>query len=1465
MPTPRSSRLAALCLAFVFASAVPPATGQRPDPAPDGGSSPRTGPLEFATGGQTVYGDWSASVTVDKVSWAPGIAVATTVTLGIGDTYLSNLAGAGIKADKLCVLMTAERTFDADGWLRLASDDRMSTLLTPTGLAIEGGVQGALTNRYGYQYRSPVDQFVSVATTAVAAAGAGGTRTATFSMPATLPSDLPPGLYRLRFDVGVMVGTRLYNLNGYSFAVRPFTPETGPCVIFYSPVIAASGTHASGRLGTIGDIPPRIPWVLFYNYNSNGYKGVVADEDAKKFALCERSLIADDVILPMYGDSGNALSYSLEPQFPADTIDPQQNIPWDWTRGQISVRIAGPDRSVVDLGTAAFVAKGTNGPTTKQSAFTAWKPQAYGRFTVTATGWIADTQGRRYYGGGTYQFWIAKRMTLATATFQGMPYPVGSTYGRDIQFNPAVAADVQVVASLYVGSDPNTVRSITYSGKASPAGLFGAAQGMVSFPLDAAGEYHAKVTATYTDADGHLWVSTMRHAGVVYSEPSPVIARGKKLVVGNQRVDRGDTRSEGWVDADGTQHLVHIGFPYNSGDVLLIASEGQSANKIEPVLTYQMAGDTSAWDTKLDGVGTTNLRIRTSNGYSPHMFPEYITDLEYYYASAPRPGFMGRFIVADSVSRAPYWAVSPNSFGGQIGASPNGDAPGDIYRLLGGVVLRRQGQAPMYAGYISSAFLLAKGTSNNRVVAAGAEDLNGPLGDKARFFLVGLRPGTAYEVGSTFRPALQIDPILPISIHFVLTYPDGRRQVADGVGDRFGSFAGPTAWPLDVPGVYKYQVTANWNGFAGRMPGLPDSGGEFFVYSKTRPAGSTGLRIDGASQRTYSASTGTTVSGSSTAGTVRYTLITPGAVIEQGELPVKAGRFSYVFDPAAVHAKVPLYDITSITTGKPQIGRVIHLTFFSQETGTGGSFFDVSRVILRGTTVLTSRTLTPTAAVPAPAASGMDLSNRDAAGTGAASGARIVATGLDDVRAWDTRVDRLVRGRSLVLVSREADTLVAGREHERLQQVHKGVPVFGADVTRQTRGGQTVSIFGRVYDDIAVDTSPRLSAESARRSALQCGGATDATVSTPTLVVLPGDDHGYTLAWQSEVRSGADVRACFVSAVDGQVLLDFSQMKSQRPNPARAVVYDLRGRADRAAGVVGGTVRLGASDVAPDAGASADQAVAAAGAAATVTADFYWQRFGRAGIDGRGGTTPVIVHPADRASWPALRSRYAAFFTGGFWDGHAIVLGDGLPDGERDGGRAWTAAASALDIVAHEFSHGVLDASSRLVYRGESGALAEAFADAMATGVEFAAQPAGAGPGRADYTIGEDAAGTNGLRSLADPASGGHPDHAGGMIATADDNGGVHLNATIAGHAYYLAVEGGVHRTSGLSVEGVGRDRRAQVEQAFYRAFVYLLPSTADFEMACEATLQAARDLRGADSAVVRSLAQAWEAVGVRR
>lgn len=1329
-----------LCLAVTPAPAAAQPGPERP------GEPARLDPIEYSATGQTAHGDWRADVEVSTARWAPGRRLGMTVALRIGSGHLASLAAAGIKADRLCVLVTAERTFDADGWMRLPSDEKMSTLLTPSRLAIEGGVQGAVTNRFGYAFRSPLDEFQVLPASALTDGDAPDTKSARFSFSTALPPDLPPGLYRLRVDLGAMAGTARYNLNGYGFASRPFPPDVG--TYFYSPaLIPASGPHVSGRPVRADALRLRFPWVLLAAYNSNGYQGVVADEDRSRFALSSRSIIPDEVVLPLYDTAGNRVSYSLEPQFPADSIDALQNIPWDWQSGELSVSVIGPDGARIDLGTAPFVAKSGNGPTTKRAAFTAWKPHMYGRYTVTATGWIRDAAGRRYEGGGTYRFWIARRMTLATATFQGMPYPVGSSYGRDTQFNPAVPADVQVTASLYPESDPARVRTLTYAGKATEAGLFGAAQGMKAFPLDAPGEYHAQVLATYTDGEGHLWVSTMRHAGVVYAENSPVVARGKKFAVGGKYVDRGETKFEGYVEADGTSHLAHLTFPYNSGDVLLIGAEGQGANKVEPVLTYQMQGDASAWDTSLNGVGTTNLRIRTSNGYSPHLYPEFITTMEYYYGAAPRPGFMGRFIVGESLVRAPYWPVSPNSFGGQIGASPNGDAPGDIYRLLGGVVLRRPGQRALYSGYISSAFLLPKGSNNNRVIAPGTEDLNGPLGEKARFYLVGLRPGTAYPLGASFRPALQIDPLLPVSIRFTMTYPDGRQRAAEGVGDKFGSFAGPAAWPLDVAGVYTYQIRASWNGHEGRMPGLPESGGEFFVYSPARPAGASGLQIDGASQRAFSASTGVVIAGTTSAAVVHYTLITPGAVIEQGDLPVTRGRFQYTFDPAAVHAKVPLYDVTSITTGKPQIGRVIHLTFFSEEKSAGGSFFDVRRIILRGTTAIAPRTASAAVAAAAgvaqPSRAAGSVPDGAIPGRGTTGPVRIATRSAAALRAWDDWTDALVRSGDLEVVSTEADPMVAGRTHERLRQVYRGVPVVGGGLTRQASAGVGVSMFGTIYTGIDVDADPVVGAgEAARIASSKAGGQLPAG-EAPTLVVLPLDAGGYALAWEATVRSATDERRVYVDAAAASVLLDYSALKAHQVQAARP----------------------------------------------------------------------------------------------------------GAPD-------------EALDLAAHELAHTAIAKRPGFIYRGESGALEEAFADICATSVEFAAQPPGHGPGRADYLIGEDAT-EGGVRSLSDPSAHGNPDHV-SLLRKDASRSAMQANSTIVSHAFYLAVEGGENRTSGVTVEGVGPAQRDQVERVFYRAFVYLLPPAASFDTARAATIQSARDLFGAGSAVERAVVQAWTAVGLK-
>ncbi len=954
-----------LCALLAFTACAPNAPLQAaaaaaPSPTPSSAiptPTPASSELRFSDRGTTSYGEWSAEVHVTPAQWTPGTPLRVQATLHLGDDYFAALAAKNLHPDRFVMLVTAERTFDAEGILRLPSDERMSTLLTPTGLPIEGGVQGAVTPRFGYRFRTPVDELVSVPMTATQKTETG--RAITFTVATKLPDDLPPGIYRLRLDYGAAMKNRQANLNAEAFARRGF--PKGPCDSeSYSPPIRASAPHVNGTFVDAATIQPRIPWVILGAYNSNGYRGVVAEEDKARFGLSPRNLIQDDVILPRWDENNpkNILTYSLEPQFPADTIFNRQNIPWDYTKGELTIRITQPDGKTIDLGTAPFVGKAGKFPTTRNPKFTRWQPPMYGEYTVQATGWTQDIWGNRYAGGGTYKFWIAKRMTLATATFQGQPYPVGNRYGRDIGFSPAVPADVTVTATLFVNSDPNQAKTITYSGKASAGGIFGAAQGMKPLVFDAPGEYVAHIFAQYTDADGHLWVESLRHAGVVYPPDSPIVAHGKMLRVKDKLVERGETHFEGWADRDrDAQQLDHIDFPYNSGDVLLIATEFQAANKINPTLTWAYKNNPAPYDPKIQPIGLSNVRLQTSNGYSPHLFPEYITDLQYFYAAAPRPGFMGRFIVSEDGVRAPYWHLSPFNFGGQIGASNNGDMPGEIYRLIGGVVIRNKGQTPMYAGYMANAITLPAGTKNNRVIAPGAEDILGPTGEKARFFLaMNARPGMVYDQGTTFVPAFQIDPMLPANMTFTLYYPDGRTVVAQGVGDASGSWAGKEPWTLDVPGVYRYTVNAEWNGYPGLVPGLPKEGGEFYVIEKERPAGATGIVFNLPPISKFDPAKGTKFTGTSTAQTIRYAVIIPGAVIAQGTLPVTNGQFEFTFDPASINRRATTYDTKNVISGKPEIGDIVHLTFFSKETtASGAPYHSFVRLIIRGNTVYYAR------------------------------------------------------------------------------------------------------------------------------------------------------------------------------------------------------------------------------------------------------------------------------------------------------------------------------------------------------------------------------------------------------------------------------------------------------------------------------------------------------------------------------
>jgi thermolysin len=497
------------------------------------------------------------------------------------------------------------------------------------------------------------------------------------------------------------------------------------------------------------------------------------------------------------------------------------------------------------------------------------------------------------------------------------------------------------------------------------------------------------------------------------------------------------------------------------------------------------------------------------------------------------------------------------------------------------------------------------------------------------------------------------------------------------------------------------------------------------------------------------------------------------------------------------------------------------------------------------------------------------------------------------LREWDRRIDAMARDGDLRLRQVRDDTLIDGRVHERFDQYHRGVRVFAADVTRQSNAGQIISVFGTIHTDIDLDASPRLDSDDARAIVSRHARVEINPARQPELVVLPLDGGGHALTWRMRTLTADDLREYFVDATTGAIVLEYSDLQTQsavgravgvlgdtkkisvQPDAGRfltndqlrppvVVTYDMGGNASRVLSFLNEFITLGPGDIATDADNDwSDGAVGDAHVYAGWTYDYYFKRFGRRGLDNADIPIRSLVHPVRRENFFSQGGLSVFYANAGYFGGGIMVYGVGLPSGITSGGRTWDFTSGAIDIVAHELTHGVTDYSSGLIYRNESGALNESFSDVMATAIEFFFQPAGDGPMRADYLAGEDIARPGGIRSLANPLAYNHPDHYSRRFLGIGDNGGVHINSGISNHAFYLAIEGGTNRTSGLSVQGVGGANREQIEKVFYRAFVQLLPADATFSMARAATIQAGRDLYGENSAAERAMAQAWTAVGV--
>jgi bacillolysin len=504
----------------------------------------------------------------------------------------------------------------------------------------------------------------------------------------------------------------------------------------------------------------------------------------------------------------------------------------------------------------------------------------------------------------------------------------------------------------------------------------------------------------------------------------------------------------------------------------------------------------------------------------------------------------------------------------------------------------------------------------------------------------------------------------------------------------------------------------------------------------------------------------------------------------------------------------------------------------------------------------------------------------------------LTAITTGSLRQADQDITALSRSGRLRLLDRTVDTFVSGREHERLQQTVNGVPVWAATVVRQHESGIPISTFGEFYDGLdRFDTTPTLTPEEARDVAAADAGVEVGAIDVPLYVLIT--ESGPRLVYVPRIATPQlRLTLYFVDARSGEIVQRRDDLKhevgtgtgvfgpvkkistspfagtfiaSDSLRPPVLETYDLRGNVQTVVQVLNGLRNLLPSDIASDSDNQwTDPAVVDAHVYSGWTYDYLFKRFGRMGLDNRNLPITNIVHPARRSDYFSLGDLYPEFFANALYLGNGVmVYGEGLPANVTPGGQTYDYFAGALDIVAHELTHGVTDYTSELEYEGESGALNEAFSDIIGVSVEFFFQPVGPGRGQADWLQGEDVVRPGGGRSFTNPTAYGDPDHYSRRTLSPEDNGGVHTNSSIVNHAFYLAVEGGRNATSGLAVTGVGFANREQMEKVFYRAFTTMLPARARFSTARAATIQAARDLYGIGSAAERAVTEAWTAVGV--
>lgn len=442
-----------------------------------------------------------------------------------------------------------------------------------------------------------------------------------------------------------------------------------------------------------------------------------------------------------------------------------------------------------------------------------------------------------------------------------------------------------------------------------------------------------------------------------------------------------------------------------------------------------------------------------------------------------------------------------------------------------------------------------------------------------------------------------------------------------------------------------------------------------------------------------------------------------------------------------------------------------------------------------------------------------------------------------------------------------------GMRHHKYQQFHRGIPVFGAIYLLHEKAGKLTSSNGYFRPQVELDVVPTISAEEALQIAKADHRAktyASKMQPLPKLCIIdpvfPKRSESLALAYQLEVHSWEpyDKQLYFINAHNGQVLQKFPLLHSNGvPAKAQTKYYgeqtiivdsispttfhlhdDTRGNGistfnyDLSIFTNNSTnwdlTNEDQDEVALDAHYCTEKFYD------LLLNEFQWN-----GLDNQGRSMNTIVH-----------AEMGENYLNAFWDGEYAWFGNG----DCNNGPLTT-----MEVVGHEFTHGIIDHTSRLIYRDEPGAINEHLADALGKALEYKEDPA-----NFSWTIGSSFKYSPHLlpfRSMEDPAAFDLPDFYNG--AHWQSGNGVHTNSSIGNYWFYLLSEGksGINEAGqSYNITAIGIEKAAAI--AFHTNRFYLINSS-DYTDYYESSLLAAAELYGMAATEVSSVREAWKAVGL--